>query len=475
MVNTTTKSVFYSGLERALVSGIQFTITIVIARILSPADYGLIAMLSIFYAFSQAFVDSGLSAALVQKKDCTEIDYNSVYWFNIFISIVLYIVLYFSAPIIANLFENKLLILLVRIYSLNLVISSLTMVHRTIMMKRLMFKELSIVGFLSSLISGLLAILLVYKGYSYWALVFQLLSSSVILGILVVFLCKWKPLFKFSIKSFKTLFIFGMPILVTAIINSIYNNIYSLIIGSKYNANDLGIYNRAYSLSAFVPINVGDATARALFPVYSIIQDNKEKLKKEKLKALHLLMFVVVPINIFILFNAKDLITLLLTEKWIEMTPILQILCFSNIWYPMVNLNLNTIKVLGKTNILLRMEFVKKSIGLTVLYITYNYGLIIMVWGQLLYSFVDLLISLIYIQKISIISIKDQIKQVYLLIIFSFLSVSVAFLITKSINGLLLKLVVSGTIVTILYSAMEILTRKDIKLLLYKTLKKTIL
>ena len=471
MVNKAFISVLWSGFERFSVSGMQFVITIIIARILSPSDFGLIAMLTIFYAFSQALIDSGLSAALIQKQDCKQEDYNSVYFFNIIISLLMYLILFISASQIADFYNNDLLVLLVKVYSLNIVINSLTIVQRTIMMKKLMFKQLSIISFVSSIIAGFFAILFAFKGYSYWALVIQMLISSIISGLLILIFSKWKPSFKFSQKGFRSLFNFGMPILFISIINSIYNNIYSLFIGAKYSANDLGLYSRAYSFSSFIPVNFGDSIVRALFPIFSRLQNNLEELKKQKLMGLHIMMIFVIPINMFIIVNAEDVIILLLGENWIDMTPFLQILCFSNLWYPLINLNNNTFKVLGKTKFLFKSELFKKFFGISILLGTLNYGIITMVVGQLIYSVLDVSISLILAKKIINISIRDQLKQIYPLIVFSSLSLVFSFLITRNINVLFLKLIISGVIYMVLYFIMEILNRKDIKILIYNMLK----
>jgi len=471
MSKQTQNSFVWSGIEQVGVSGLQFIVTIILARILSPEDYGLVAMLSIFFAFSQSFIDSGLTGALIQKKDYKQEDCNAVFYFNLIVSVLFYILLYFSAPLISQLFHNDLLIVLTRVYSINLVINAVVGVQRVLMMKRLMFKELAVISGFSSLVSGAIAIIMAYFGYSYWSLVVQILISSILSGILIFRKIHWLPTVSFSKDSFRLLFSYGVPVMFTSIINAIYNNIYSLVIGHKYKAEDLGYYNRAFSFGSFVPTNVGNFVGRALFPVQSLIQDDYLQLKSSFLNTIHTVAFFVIPINIFVLVNAEDIILLLITEKWLVMKPFLQLLTVACIWYPIINMQNTTIKVFGKTKILFWSELLKKVLGIIIIGITVNFDILIMVWGMFFYSFLELIIGSLFFQKVSKISVIEQFKVFYYIPIIAIILSLLSFVISSYISNMIVRLAVS----VIIYGSLYILwgwIKKDQALIAVKGLIK---
>jgi len=460
MLVSSTKSIFWSGIQQFTISGSQFIITIVIARILTPEDYGLLAMLTIFFAFTQAFIDSGLTGALIQKKDHSQEDCNTVFYFNVIVSLMFYVILFFSAPLIARLYDNDLLITLTRVFSLNLIINAFVGVQRVLIIKRLMFKQLAIITAGSSLVSGAMAIVMAYSGFSYWSLVAQILTASTLSGLLIYYKVHWTPTFSFSKESARLLFSFGLPVMFTSIIHAIYNNLYSLVIGLKYKAEDLGYYNRAATFSSFIPINAGNFVAQALFPIQSLIQDEYEQVRASYLKAIHTLAFFVIPINVFVLVNAEDIILVLLTEKWIIMKPFLQLLCVASVWYPILNMQNTTIKVFGKTKVLFWSELLKKILGISVIFITVNYNIIIMVWGLFFFSFFELAIGSFFFQKVSNISIREQLKVYYYIPISAIAFSLVAFFISSFISIMFCRLLISGLLFVALYGAWG-LWRKD--------------
>jgi len=466
------RAVAWSGAEQFAASSLQFFVSVILARILTPEDYGLVAMLAIFFAFSQAFIDSGLTGALIQKKDYSQEDCNTVFYFNIIVSLLFYFILFFSAPLIALLFHNDLLILITRIYSLNLIINAVVGVQRILIMKRLMFKQLAFITAISSLVSGAIAIAMAYSGFSYWALVAQILISSILSGVLIYFKIRWTPTFSFSKESIRFLFSFGLPVLSTSLINAVYNNIYSLVIGKKYRAEDLGYFNRAYSFGSFVPLNVGNFVARALFPIQSMIQHDYERVKSSFLSTIHILAFFIIPINIFVLVNAEDIILVLLTEKWIVMKPFLQLLCIASVWYPILNMQNTTIKVFGNTKVLFWSELLKKILGISVIFITVNYNIIIMVWGLFFFSFFELAIGSVFFQKVSNISVREQLKVYYYIPIVAVAFSLIAYFISSFISIMFYRLFISGLLFVALYGAWGLLKRDQAMLTLLGFIKR---
>lgn len=436
------RSVLWSGIQNVANQGIHFVITVIIARILSPEDYGLIAMLTIFYALAQAFIDSGLSGALIQKKSCTEKDYNSVFVFSIVVSALLYVILFFCAPFIAILYKNDLLVLLSRVYLFSLVINAVGIVPMTIMHKNLQFKQFAYITTGINIVSGIIAILAAYCGLAYWALVFQVMITSILSTLLYFIKTRWKPTFVFSLDSFKSMIAYGFPVMLTSIVHAIYNNIYSLVIGAKYDSRELGLYNRAYSFSSIVPTTFSNFTMRAMFPVLARIQDNIDELKHKILDMLHLSLYVVIPINVYLIFNCKDIIILVLGEKWIELEPYFVVLCVSSIAYVYTNMHMTTFKTIGKTKKLFMSETIRKVLGLLTVIITAPYGVMVMVYGLLIYSIIDVIISSLFLNKCIPIGVINQIKASFTPIIFSLLSGGLSLILYRNIADFYFRFVV---------------------------------
>lgn len=441
------RSVLWSGIQNIANKGIHFIITVIIARLLTPEDYGLVAMLGIFFALAQAFIDSGLSGALIQKKNCTEKDYNSVFVFAVVVSSVLYVILFACAPLIAKLYHNELLINLSRVYLFCLVINAIGIVPMTILQKELQFKKFAYISTSINIIAGIVAIIAAYCGMAYWALVFQIMLLSVSSTIAFFVVTKWRPTFKFSVDSFRGMISYGFPVMLTSIVHAIYNNIYSLVIGAKYNSKELGLYNRAYTFGNLVPTTFSDFTMRAMFPVLVRIQDNREELKQKVLEMLHLSLYVVVPLNIYLIFNSSDIIYILLGDKWLGLAPYLTILCVSCIAYVYTNMHMTTFKTIGKTRNLFMSETVRKLLGLVFIVITAPYGVMVMIYGLLLYSIIDVLISSLFLNRCLNIGVMNQIKVSLTPCLFSVFSGCICWLLSM----ILINIYIRVTICTIAF------------------------
>ncbi len=453
-------SVLWSGIQRIADQGIRFVITIVIARILSPEDYGLIAMLAIFFSIADAFIDSGLSGALIQKKNCSEKDYNSVFVFAFVVSVILYSVLYLSAPLIAKFYDNELLIDLSRIYLLCLIINAIGIVPMTIMYKELQFKQFAYISTGINIFSGVVAIIAAYAGFAYWALAFQVLITSVLSTIAYIVKTKWRPTFSFSLDSFKSMISFGFPVLLTSIIYAVYNNLYSLIIGAKYNSRELGTYNRAYSFATLVPIAFSDFTMRAMFPVLSRIQDNREELKSKVLEMIHLSMYVVAPINIYLIFNSSDVINIILGEKWLGLIPYFSVFCISGMAYIYTNIHMTAFKVIGKTRILFISETLRKVVGLIVVFITVSHGVMVMVYGLLVYSVIDVLISAIFLNHCLSVGVLSQIMESVTPFVFSLIAGGSCWILSTVIENLYVRFSVCLFLYVVVYLAISVLYKE---------------
>ncbi len=454
------RSVFWSGIQNIVDQAIRFIITIIIARILTPEDYGLIAMLSIFFGLAQAFIDSGLSGALIQKRNCSEKDYNSVFVFALVVSTILYTIIYICSPLIANLYNNDLLIDLSRVYLSCLVINAIGLVPMTIMHKNLLFKQYAYVTTGINIFSGVAAITAAYIGLAYWALVFQIMISSVSSTISYFIITKWRPTMSFSIVSFKSMISYGFPVLLTSIVHAIYNNLYSLVIGAKYNSKELGIFNRAYSFATLVPTVFSDFTMRAMFPVLSRIQDNRKELVGKVLEMIHLSMYVVVPINFYLIFNCSDVICIILGEKWLELVPYLSLLCVSCLAYVYTNIHMTIFKVIGKTKILFFSETARKVLGLVVITITVPHGVMVMVYGFLVYSVIDVIISATFLNYCLRVGVINQILESINPVIFSMMAGGCCYLMSGLIEHLYLRFFICLLFYAITYLTLSVLFKE---------------
>lgn len=400
-------AIIWSILERAGVSGLQFFLTLVLARLLTPTDYGYIATLTIYYALGQSLIDSGMSSALIQKKNLRKEHYSSVFTFNIVLSIAIYFLLFILKDSIGRLYDSEIIAEIIPYYSLTLVINSFSLVHRSKLMRQLRFAELAKASMFSNLIGGLFAIWLAYSGHAFWSLVLQTLLSSFILTITLYLKSDIRLRFFFQRTEFDELFKYGSPLMLVALISAMYTNVYSFIIGLNFAQAKNGLYARSSALSSFGPVNLGDSIVRALFPMFSSIRSDRDKLRALYLQSGKLLLALSLSVNFFVIIFARDLILFLLTEKWIDMTPMVRVLAFSYIFYPLINLNNNALKVEGKTNQLMRSEVFKKILGIVLVMFSVKYGIQYLLICHLAINILDYLVSSIYVNKYTSVKVRN--------------------------------------------------------------------
>ena len=437
------KSLLWSGIQQFVVFAIQFGVGVLLARLLNPYDFGVIAMQGVFFAISNAFIDCGLEGALIQKKECTKVDMNSAFIYSVSISVALYVLLFLAAPIIEEFYHTPNLGKVIRISALVLMINAVGIVPRSLLQRQLRFKELALASTTIQFVAGFVAVMMAYHGYAYWALVGQALLAGSLMVIAYYIYTRWCPSLQFSIESFRQLITFGLPMLLTALVHSLYNNLYSLVIGKKYDARQLGLYNRAENYSCYVAYSLSDMSMRALYPILSRVQDDLEQLKVAALRILHASAFIIVPINIFLLVKAEDIICILLTNKWLEMTPLMQVMCISSMAYVVANLHTNLFKSIGRTQILFICELIKKILGILILLLTFQYGLMVMVWGLLIYATLNILVSSYFVYRFVGITLLEQGKEVGLVTMNALIPIIVCFLIGFFVDQLYLRFALS--------------------------------
>jgi len=392
-----------------------FVVGIILARLLTPADFGLVAMLSIFFSISSSLVDSGFTHALIREETVTEEDKTTVFYINIIISISLYTILWFSAPYIAFFFDQPQLIWLTRIMGLDVLFKALIIVQRAVFMQSLRFKLLSTIDISVSILTGIIAIFLAYKGMGVWALAIKYFLSSLLISIILFIVNPWMPSGFINKNSFDRLFGFGSKLLITGLINVFYNNIYNLVIGKLFSPAILGFYNRAYTLTRQPVTTILIALQQVTYPILSKTKDDLNRLKFSHQKVVKVITFINFPISIVIAFSAEPLVVLLLGEKWIDTVPFLQLLSISALVIHLSALNKDLFKVIGRSNIYLKISIISKVITTLSIIIGYQFGIWGLVIGSIVSQFLEALLCMYYSSKYINYSLFEQLKDILLI------------------------------------------------------------
>lgn len=405
------KGILWSTVERFSVQGVQFLIMIVMARLLTPHDYGIIGMLAIFLAVSQSLIDSGFSQALIRKQDRTEVDNNTVFYFNIVVSAWLYVILYVSAPFVADFYDTPQLCPVMRVVCLGIMFNSLAVVQRALLTIRIDFKTQAKAALTAAVTSGVVGIAMAYHGFGVWSLVTQQLLNLVINTGLLWLLSKWRPRLVYSWQSFHELFAFGSKLLASGLLDTIYRNIYPIVIGKLFSASSLGHYTRAHQFSEFPSSNLTGIIQRVTYPVLCEIQDDDERLSNIYRRFLKLSAFVIFPLMVGLSSVAQPFVNIILGQQWGFCGHLLQIICFSMMWYPIHSINLNLLQVKGRSDLFLRLEIIKKVLGVSVLCITAPFGLVVMCYGSIFNSLVALAINTYYTGKLINVGFLRQMRD----------------------------------------------------------------
>ena len=440
------KGMAWNAIDRIAVQGINFFIGVVLARLLMPSDYGLIGMLAVFFAISQLFVESGFSNALIQKLDRTETDYSTIFYFNIIISLTFYLILFFTAPLIAQFYNAPELTLLTRVLSLNIPISSLAIVQQARLRIKLDFKTPALISLFSVFISGSLGVYLAYRGFGVWALVFQGLSASVVKTLFLFYFNKWMPQFVFSFASLKRLFNFSSRLLVAGFVSTIVNNLYSLLIGKIFTPQDLGFYTRAKQFPELLSNTISSVLQGVTYPILASLQNDTARMTSVYGRLMRMTVFVVMPFLTLFALLAEPFIRLVLTEKWMPIVPLIQWLCFARMITPISSLNLSILNAIGRSDLFLKVDISKLPMTVAALLITVPFGLKAVVIGHFVTSFIAFFMNAYYPGKMFKLGAIRQIREM-MSVIFATLIMSVCvFGITQHISSDFFKLLAGITV-----------------------------
>lgn len=441
----------WNAIGRFSTQGVNFIIGLILARLLSPSDYGVVGMVGIFFAIAQTFIDSGFGSALIRKNDCTDTDYSTAFYFNILVGLVCCILLCVASPFIADFFNTPILKDLVKVMSLNMFISSFAIVHNTKLTHSVDFKSQALIKLVTAIMSGVFGILMAYKGFGVWSLVYQQLIATILRVVLFFIVTRWFPKREFSSSSFKYLFNFGSKILTASLLHTLYANMTTMIIGKFYSAKDLGYYSRGESLATYPSTNITAILQSVTYPVLSKVQDDDEHLMQSYRKLISMTSMVIFFGMFLFAALAKPLIVTLLTDKWLDAVIYLQVFCFAYMFDHICALNLNILYVKGYSNLVLKLEVIKKAISISMILVAVPFGVLTICIARALYAQIAVIINTYYTGKLFGLGYVKQVKDFSKYLLYSIVAVIPATLVTYVNIHPLLQLALGGGISCLLY------------------------
>ena len=409
---TTIRNFIWRFAERCGAQGVTFIVSIVLARLLEPSVYGTIALVTVFTTILQVFVDSGLGTALIQKKDADDLDFSSVFYFNFTVCLVLYSAMFIAAPYIAAFYNDTTLIPVIRVISLTLVISGVKNIQQAYVSRNMLFKRFFFSTIGGTIFSAFVGIGMAYLGMGVWALVAQQLSNAMIDTLILWLTVKWHPKRMFSWERLKSLLAYGWKLLVSALLETVYSNLRNLVIGKLYSASDLAYYNQGDKFPKLIITNINTSIDSVLLPTMSSAQDDREQVKRMTRRAIKTSTYIMAPLMMGLLFCADSIVKLVLTDKWLPCVPFLQIFCITYMFYPVHTANLNAIKAMGRSDMFLKLEIIKKIVGMILLISTMRFGVMVMAYSLLISSILNQLINSWPNRKLLNYGYEEQLKDI---------------------------------------------------------------
>ena len=391
--NSVIKNFFWRFAERCGAQFVTFIVSIVLARILMPEDYGQIALITVFTTIMQVFVDSGLGSALIQKKDADDLDFSSVFYFNLVVCLVLYGIMFVMSPIIASFYDDTSLTPIIRVISLTIVISGVKGIQQSYVSRNMLFKRFFFATLGGTVFSAFLGIGLAYAGFGVWAIVAQQLSNTAIDTLILWLTVKWRPKRMFSWERLKQLLSFGWKLLASALLDTVYNNLRSLVIGKLYSSADLAHYNQGKQFPYVIVTNINSSIDSVLLPTMSVAQDDSVRVKSMTRRAIKTSTYIMAPLMMGLAFCADPIVRVVLTDKWLPCVPFLRVFCITYMFYPIHTANLNAIKAMGRSDLFLKLEIIKKIVGVGLLLTTMWFGVMAMAYSLFISTLLSMIIN----------------------------------------------------------------------------------
>lgn len=464
-------NLFWRFAERCGAQLVQFIVSVILARILMPEVYGTITLVLVFTRILQVFVDSGFGNALIQKKEADDLDFSSVFYFNTVICVVIYFFMYCMAPYISGFYGDASLIAIIRVLCLTIVVSGLKNVQQAYVSRTLQFKKFFYATLIGTVISAIIGVGMALCGMGVWALVAQNLTNLIIDTIVLWCTVKWKPKRIFSWQRLKELYSYGWKLFLSSLLDTGYNNLRQMIIGKLYSSADLAYYDKGKQFPNLIITNVNASINSVLLPVMSKEQDNRENIKNMTRKAIKTSSYIMAPLMMGLAFTARPIVSLILTDKWLPCIPFLRIFCITYMFYPIHTANLNAIKALGRSDLFLKLEIIKKVIGLIILAVSMQYGVMAMAYSLLLGSLTGQIINSWPNRKLLRYGYLEQLKDIMPNILLAVLmGICVSFVNYLGFSHII-TLLIQVCLGTVIYIGASALLKLEIFLFLYESLK----
>ena len=398
--------------ERCGAQAVQFIVSIILARILSPTDYGTLALIAVFTNILSVFVQSGMGVALIQKKDADDLDYSTLFYFNVVMCVSLYLIMFITAPFIAKFYKIPELTIYTRVVSLTLIVSGVRGIQSAYVSKNMLFKKFFFSTIVGTILSAVVGISMAYKGFGVWALIAQELTNVTVDTIILWITVKWRPKWMFSFNRLKGLFSYGWKMLVAGLLDTGYLQLRNLIIGKVYSSSDLAYYSKALSFPQLLVTNVNSSIDSVLLPSMSSVQDSRETVKGMTRRALKTSTFIMGPLLMGLAACGKSVISILLTDKWLPSYPFMVVFCISYLFLPINTANLNAIKALGRSDIFLKLEIIKKTIGIIIIIATFKISVMAIALGSIVSTVINQVINSWPNKKLMNYQYREQFKDV---------------------------------------------------------------
>lgn len=457
----TKKGLYWKFAEQFANYGMQFVIGIVMARLLSPSDYGITALPAVFLAVAGIFAGAGFGSAMIRKPELTDEDLSTAFYYSTAVGIVSYILLFFASPWIADFYNVPVLTPLIRITALGFLYGPIGTPQNIILQRRLDFKTPAKISVFCNVISGVIGITMAYYGYGVWALAISGMISGIVSLCIRFYVVRWYPRKKWSKDSFHYLWGYGNKLMASSLIDTLYNNITPVVIGKFYSPIDLGIYNRAENYAKIPSQNATGVLQSVTFPVLSKMQNDNEVLAHNYRRLLKVSAFVVFPIMMLLAAIARPLILLMITSKWESCIILLQIICFSLMWYPIHAINLNLLQVKGRSDLFLKLEIIKKIYGVIILAVSLPFGLIVFCVGRVFSSIISLMFNTYYTGKLINCGFVAQMRDLLPTYILSLLTFALSLGITRLFSNLWLQLIIGSLVGILFYLGIAYLMRME--------------
>lgn len=457
--------IFWTLIQQFSSQGISFIVTIILARLLLPEQFGLIAILNVFVNIGSILMDGGMGQSLIRTENPDIEDYSTVFYFNLIVSFIIYSVVYILSPFIAEFYNQPELEYITKWYCIIFITNAFSSIHYTRLTKNMEFKKELTITIPSLILSSTVGVLMAYNGFGIWSLVISSILQSTTVGIQLWFRSDWKPIFKFNKEKFYFHFKYGYKLTLSGILDAFFNNIYVLIIGKYFAANQVGFFNRADSLKQLPVNNISSVLNKITFPLFAKIQDDNERLKEMNKKIMQMVLYFVAPTLLIMAALGEPLFRLLFTDKWLPAVPYFQILCWGGILYPIHAYNLNILKVKGRSDLFLRLEIFKKVIVIITIISSISFGIIGLLYGTIITSIIAFFINTYYTGKLINYSSFKQLKDLTPILIVAALTGGLVYsldvlLLNKILNDIF-RLIVGSIFGIIIFYLLSILLRLD--------------